>query len=124
MHTVEVSYSPSIVRAGVKQFWWRFAGRDALLGVGGMAAATACWFVLGFEHWLVLMLLGVSAFLLAASIAVYVVYRARALDRLRLMGSPSATWRFSEDELSTESGRGASRMKWVAVQKVWCFPEV
>jgi hypothetical protein len=38
VHTVEVRYTPQIVRSGIRRFWWRFAGRDAVVGAVGVAA--------------------------------------------------------------------------------------
>jgi hypothetical protein len=39
------------------------------------------------------------------------------------MERPTVTWRFSEEDFSTESSLGRSRLRWAAVQDVWRFPE-
>ena len=123
MHVVQVDYSPEIVRAGIRRFWFRFAGRDALLGLAGMAASLAAWRVLG-RHWLVLLALGVFGALFAISIAVFFAQRHRSMGRLRKMGRPTAIWRFSEESIAVESDLGETRLRWSAIEKAWRFPEL
>jgi hypothetical protein len=123
-HTVAVAYSPSIMLAGVRRFWWRHAGRDALLGLAGVVAALVIWLACGVEHWSVFLLLGVFGLLLSVSVGVYFAFRVRSLHRLRLMEQPSATWSFDEAGFSAESSLGQSRVPWSAIREVWRFPDV
>lgn len=122
-HSVRIEYTPEIVTAGVRRFWIRTAGRDAVLGaVGLIAGATA--FMLGYRHWLIAVLIVVFALLLLLAAAAFLIYRQRSLRRLRDMGASAATWTFAEDGLSTETPLAKSQIAWSLVKRLWRFPDV
>lgn len=123
-YTVQVSYTPAIVRSGVRRFWLRFAGRDMALGAIAFAASSFGWVVLGYRTWLVGSFMAASGFLSVLSLLVFVTLHARSLRRLRAMPAPTASWTFAEESLSTETSLAQSKIAWSLVKKLWRFPDV
>jgi hypothetical protein len=123
-YTVQVSYTPAIVRSGIRRFWLRFAGRDTALGAIGLAASSFGWVVLGYRTWLVGCFMAVSGFLFVLSLLVFVTFRTRSLRKLRAMPAPTAAWTFTEESLSTETQLAQSKIAWSLVKKLWRFPDV
>jgi hypothetical protein len=39
------------------------------------------------------------------------------------MSKPTAVFEFTDEEISSETDLGSSRMKWKAIKKIWRFPE-
>ena len=117
-------YDKHLLQRAVFRFWWRVVGIRLVIALVVTAAGLVVLVADGNTSWFVGVLATVLAFGIAIMVALYITHYHNALQVLRKMGAPEATFTASESSLSLSSGAGSSTFPWSAVTEVWQFPDV
>lgn len=125
-YTFTVRYDEAMVLAGVNLFLRRTVRRQGgvlfllLIAVGALVLV---WSLLQGNRTWIEGIIGISlAVLLLATIVLRRSWRAQAVERLRRMGTPEATFTLTDDTISVVSGMGSSSTPWRLIVDVWETP--
>lgn len=120
---ITVTYNEQLINEAAKRFWMRLVGRKFLLGVLIFLVACGLWF-LDSKTWYTATLVALALIFLFIAVATFFVNRRRSLSIFREMESPTASWRFTEENIAVESDVAKAEYKWNIVKKLWRFDDV
>lgn len=122
-YEVTAEYTEALVKTVTRHFIHKFLGWDYLAVWVVMLAAFIVLLSLEPQGWLV-GALGMLIILSAGvAVVVWVTFHCRALGTVRKMTNPVSTFTFDDDGIAVSSDLSTGTLKWLAIQKVWCFPE-
>jgi hypothetical protein len=123
--TFQVTYTSQLIRSATAHFWRQSGGlRNLLWGVVVFAAFLVYMILSGDRTVWAGSILGVFGVNVLLTVLRYHVYRSAAAEKLRKMGSPDATIRFTDESIGMQSGMGFAEMPWRTVEQVWTFADV
>jgi hypothetical protein len=123
LHKTVLIYSEPLLRKAVFGFWRRTVGIGFVIALALVAVSLGFLLVQGVTSWVVGVLATVLVFAGAVLITLYVVHYRSALQKLRDMGTPQATFVADESSFTVTSEIGSSNLRWSSVQAVWRFED-
>jgi hypothetical protein len=117
-------YDRALIESATKSFWFRYCGKDVIICILMLSVAGFIWFGMKSHSWITATFLSLSIVFLFILIAIYIVYKKRALKTFEQMGSESVEWCFDDISFSVKSDIGSAEFKWVAIKKLWKFKDV
>ena len=125
-YTFTVRYDEAMVLAGVDLFLrrsiWRQTGLlfVAILGVSSLVLVHAV--MTGDRSWVIGLIGACLLFILVSFLVLRRSWRSQAVERLRRMGEPVATFTLTEEAISVASGVGSSSTPWRFIVDLWETP--
>jgi hypothetical protein len=123
-YEVKAEYTETLVKTATRRFICKFLGWDYVAMCMVMLVASIVLLALGRRDWLVGALGMLTVLSTGMAVMLWLTFHRRALATLRKMTTPAATFTFDDDGIAVFSDLSTGMLKWRAVQKVWCFPEV
>jgi hypothetical protein len=123
-YEITVEYTEALVKRATRRFLVKFLGWDFLVVCLLMFISLGALVALGQRDWFVGAVGAVLLIAVLVGVAVIIVYHRRSMTALRKMKTPQAKWRFDEDGIGVETDLSTGSIKWRAIEKLWCFPEV
>ena len=123
-YEITVTYTESLVRTATRRFLMKLLGWDYLAVCLLMLAGLGVLVALGQRGWFVGAVGAVLALAVLVAASTTIAYHRRATSALRKMKTPQAKWVFDDEGIAVESDVSAGRVKWRAIEKLWCFPDV
>jgi hypothetical protein len=122
-YRVQAEYTTSLVTSAAWRFWRKRRWSDAVLSIALLSAVGYLFLVRGNREWWVGFFMALGLIYVCSTFGVFLAYRRASMNALVAMGDPVATWVFSEDSISSESGLGKAEIPWGKIKEVWCFPD-
>jgi YcxB-like protein len=119
-----VKYSKAILSRAHFEFWKRKHGFDAVLSVIFLMATSYLLFIMEVTVWYVVVFFTIAFIFTIAVYSLYFIWRKQAMTALNAMKTPEAQWKFTDENLCTESDAGKVELHWTAIKKIWRFKEV
>lgn len=120
---VTVEYSGTLIKTVTRRFLLRHFGWKRLVLIAVVILAALYLLSFGSRDWVFGVAIACLAILVVVLPARYIMAYTRSMSVFRKLSSPTATFTFTEDELSAKTDLGVSVLKWSAIQKIWRFPE-
>jgi drug/metabolite transporter (DMT)-like permease len=120
-HETTLEYSVPLLREAVAGFWRRSVGVGMLIALAVCAGMLGVLLVQGDRSWVVGLLGAVVTLGAAFVVAIYAVHYRNAIQKLRDMGSPRATFRASDSSFTVSSDLATSTVPWSTVTQIWKF---
>lgn len=121
---IKVTYSEALIKKTAQRFAGRLMGRSGLMAFVGALLLFVYFVASGDRSWLTGALGAVAALAFVVLPLLYLSYLRRSLAAFRTKGISTAIFRFTDDELVSETALGSSAIKWEAIEEIWQFPEV
>jgi hypothetical protein len=118
-HETTLEYSVPLLREAVAGFWRRSGGLGMPIALLICTGVLVVLLAQGDRSWVVGALGAVVAFSTAFLVAIYIVHYRNALQKLRDMGSPRATFKASVDSFTVSSAVATSTVPWSSVTRIW-----
>lgn len=123
-YETKISYDERIINTAVRRYWIRKHLGDAIMSVMVLMVGSYFFLVENARNWFVGLLIGAALLYTGVVYGIFLSLRAQARKTFRALGSPDATWAFSDDAIFCESSEGKSEIKWSMVKKLWQFKDV
>ena len=120
-HETTLEYSVPLLREAVAGFWRRSVGVGMFIALVVCAGMLGVLLAQGDRSWIVGLLGSVVTLGAALVGAIYAVHYRNAIQKLRDMGSPRATFRASDNSFTVSSDLATSTVPWSTVTKIWKF---
>jgi len=120
-HETTLEYSVPLLREAVAGFWRRSVGVGTLISLTVCAGMLSVLLAQGDRSWFVGLLGSVVALGATFVIAIYAVHYRNAIQKLRDMGSPRATFRATVSSFTVSSDLATSTLPWSTVTQIWKF---
>ena len=121
---IQTTYDAPLVKRASFQFWKRKQGSDAVIAPLVFLLVSYFFFIEQHTSWYVGFFLAVSLIYLLTVYAVLYVCRKRSLALFKSMGENTAKWKFTESNISCESGAGKAELNWSSIIQLWKLSEV
>src|SRR6266508_5520735 len=124
MTAITFNLSEDLAKRAVRHFWLRQFGLQGF-AIYGLCTILLLYFIvtdnINWFAW-VFAIVVVGACILYP--ATYIFHLKRVKQELRAFSSPTIVWNISADGLISRSALGSSSVKWEAMKRLWCFPDM
>lgn len=120
-HETTLEYSVPLLREAVAGFWRRSVGVGTLIALAVCAGMLGVLLAQGDRSWVVGLLGSVVALGTVFVVAIYAVHYRNAVQKLRDMGSPRATFSTTDSSFTVTSDLATSTVPWSTVTQIWKF---
>jgi len=105
-------YSRNLINEAAWVYWRKTFASTFIISLIGMCLALVLIFHFDSKSWISGSFLALSTIASLMFFWAYFIYRNRSLAIFEQMGTPIASWSFTEEKLSVESDTGKSEFKW------------
>lgn len=121
---IQIDYDESLIKKASFQYWKRKHGSDAVIAPLIFILVSYFFFIEKYTNWYAGFFLALSLIYLTTVYAVLFVCRKRSLALFKSMGENTAKWKFTESNISCESGAGKAELNWSSIKQLWRLSEV
>lgn len=122
-YTFTVRYDEAMVLAGVDLFLrrsvWRQTGLLFAIILGASSLVLIYAVMRGDRSWMIGLMGACILFIAISFLVLRRAWRSQAVERLRRMGEPVATFTLTDEAISVTSGIGSSSTPWRFIVDVW-----
>lgn len=120
----KVTYSKAIISQAYLNFWKTKYGFDAVLSVIFLIAVSILLFNKEATEDIVIFFFTIALVFATAIYSLYFICRKQAITTFNSMKNPDAQWKFTDENVQTESDIGKAELNWTVIKKIWRFEGV